>query len=412
MPIQKIHPLSKEQLNLLHHSHSKFNLSDGPVRSGKNFIQNFRMLNACLSEPEANPKSDIVFAGISKDSIERNFLKDFFEIVGETNYTYDRGRGKGTLFGRSFYCFAAKNADSYKSLRGSTVGLALVTELTELHKDFYKELLARCSIQGAKIFADTNPGSPYHWIYTDLINNNNLKTKQFKRFQFNFNSNLSLSEDYKDDLKAFYGEGTLLYNRMILGQWCMADGIIYDMFNPSVHVVEKIPGKIGRTWLGVDYGTANPCVFLSVSRKNNVYYVTDEYYYDGRKDGYKTDYQYSIDLVEFAEDKDTRELFVDPSALSFKNQVKQVGLNLNVKEANNNVIEGIKLVSRLLSQNRLFIHKRCINLIREFSSYVWDTNAQKRGEDKPKKEHDHAQDALRYILLSVEQQKRIGKGWK
>jgi phage terminase large subunit len=47
------------------------------------------------------------------------------------------------------------------------------------------------------------------------------------------------------------------------------------------------------------------------------------------------------------------------------------------------------------------VHKRCENVLRELSSYVWDEKAQERGEDKPIKAHDHTLDAIRYVVNST-----------
>jgi len=94
-------------------------------------------------------------------------------------------------------------------------------------------------------------------------------------------------------------------------------------------------------------------------------------------------------------DKRVRYITVDPSATSFIAELRSRGYS--VREAVNDVIPGIQQVSRLLSSETLFIDPSCTNTIQEFGAYVWDENAQKRGEDKPKKVNDHAMDSLRYL---------------
>ena len=64
------------------------------------------------------------------------------------------------------------------------------------------------------------------------------------------------------------------------------------------------------------------------------------------------------------------------------------------------MLEGIRFVSKELSNENLLIDKYCKNLIKELGTYSWDEKAQKRGEDKPLKQNDHAADALRYALFT------------
>lgn len=92
-------------------------------------------------------------------------------------------------------------------------------------------------------------------------------------------------------------------------------------------------------------------------------------------------------------------MIVDPSAASFIAQLKKMGFY--VKKANNNVLDGIRLVGTLLNQEKILFHESCENTIQEFASYVWDAKAVERGEDKPLKQADHAVDAVRYFCSTV-----------
>ena len=97
---------------------------------------------------------------------------------------------------------------------------------------------------------------------------------------------------------------------------------------------------------------------------------------------------------------DIRRTIIDPSATSLINLFKQN--RINVKEADNTVINGITVVLNWLDEERIHIvAERCPNLIREFASYIWDEKAQERGEDKPIKQNDHALDALRYLIQTL-----------
>jgi PBSX family phage terminase large subunit len=172
------------------------------------------------------------------------------------------------------------------------------------------------------------------------------------------------------------------------------------MWNEEIHVIRDISGGRKEYIVAIDYGTSNPCAFLLISSSPKGVIVEKEYYYDSKVKGrQKTDAQYSKDLKEFLENVEYRQIILDPSAASFKAQLRTDGFR--VRDADNSVIDGIRSVSTLLQGGRLQVHMSCINLIKEFSSYVWDGKKQAKGEDAPVKQFDHALDALRYGVQTM-----------
>ena len=132
-------------------------------------------------------------------------------------------------------------------------------------------------------------------------------------------------------------------------------------------------------------------------------HVMKELYHDSAQSGQLTDKQLA-DLMDGFTDKGVRYIVVDPSATSFIAELRSRGYA--VREAINDVIPGIQEVSKLLSSETLFIDPSCENMRKEFSAYVWDENAQKRGEDKPKKVNDHCCDTLRYLVQDLSTRNR------
>ena len=71
-------------------------------------------------------------------------------------------------------------------------------------------------------------------------------------------------------------------------------------------------------------------------------------------------------------------------------------------KANNAVIDGIRDTAACLQNGKIKFNDCCENTFKEFSSYVWDTkHAEKTGEDRPMKIHDHAMDDIRYFVNTV-----------
>jgi len=196
----------------------------------------------------------------------------------------------------------------------------------------------------------------------------------------------------------------LWYKRFILGLWVLAEGVVYDMFDESRHVVDvqallkqREKQQFRNYFVGVDYGTNNPCTFgLYGYDKGLPVYLVKEHYYDSAKTNrQKTDSQHADDFQNFIKGiPNLANIYVDPSALSFISELRHRGYR--VTGANNDVLDGIRFVGKLLSNGQFFVDKSCRNIIKEFAAYVWDAKAQAKGEDKPIKANDHCLDQLRY----------------
>jgi len=169
----------------------------------------------------------------------------------------------------------------------------------------------------------------------------------------------------------------------------------------------------------VDYGTSNPTTWslkgiwnekTERGRRVPFAHTFGEYYHEGREEGQKTDEQYVDDLQEWLPGRvgpyrPEPVIYVDPSAASFIAALRSRGFN--VQPADNEVLDGIRFVSSMLSgraqedgRPRLTWDPDCKETPKEYTSYVWDERAQERGEDKPLKERDHCPDRDRYGLWS------------
>jgi hypothetical protein len=152
-----------------------------------------------------------------------------------------------------------------------------------------------------------------------------------------------------------------------------------------------------RRFAAVDYGTANPCVFLDVRDDGKNFWVMNEYYWDSAaRRRQKTDAEYAEDLEAFFGGDRGVQVIIDPSAASLKAELRNRGFR--ILDAKNEVREGIATTAVLIGRRRVRVEKEnCPCLLKEVHSYVWDEKARQKGEERPLKEHDHAMDALRYL---------------
>ena len=73
------------------------------------------------------------------------------------------------------------------------------------------------------------------------------------------------------------------------------------------------------------------------------------------------------------------------------------------------MLEGIRFTAAMLRSRRIKIERSCTNIRREFDSYVWDEKAAQQGTERPVKENDHAMDALRYIIKTTVNRRRLAQ---
>jgi PBSX family phage terminase large subunit len=306
--------------------------------------------------------------------------------------------GEFTIFDKKVYVVGANDERAEGKIRGSTFAGALVDEASIIPESFFKMLLSRLSVDNAKVFVTTNPDSPLHWLKTDFIDRRS--ELDISVFRFVLDDNPSLGQVYKDNLKKEY-KG-LWYKRFILGDWVLAEGSIYDFFDTALHVVQAPKTYAKQFFVGIDYGTTNPFAAVLVGFNDDAHpaiWVEKEYYWDSKAMGFqKTDSEYARDLEREFGGYPVTLYYLDPSAASFEVELKRN--KKPVKQAINDVLDGIRFVGSMIAQGDLVICKKCVNLIKEMESYVWDSKSVKLGEDKPLKQHDHSVDAMRYVLYS------------
>lgn len=385
-------PLSRKQLDSYLYSDNRINIWEGSVRSGKTFSSILKF----IKELKDGPPGNAMIVGVSRDAIQRNVVMELCSLLA-----FPCPTPKSTqmnIMNRTVFFVGANDERAQKRIQGATLALAYVDEVTLIPQGFFKMLLSRLSVPNAKLFATCNPDSPFHWLKSDFLERNDLNLKHWK---FKLEDNPSLSDEYINNLKAEYSG--LWYKRYIEGEWVLAEGTVYDFFNEDDHLLNLPPGPAEYYIVGIDYGTANPTAFSMVGYNKKYYpniWLEKEYFYDSKKyNRQKTDSDYVEDIQRFIEGKNVKAIYVDPSAASLKVEMHRNNIT-QVYDADNDVINGIRFQSKLLSNGTFKIMKNCSNVIREMQTYRWDEKASKHGDDKPIKENDHSLDSLRYCLYT------------
>ena len=398
--------LFQKQIDSCRRASARLNIWEGSVSSGKTYCSIWKWLSWLKNE--APPHGSFLMSGKTERTLQRNIIDPIQEMIGDKRFHLNKASGVIDYYGRTIYIAGANDERAENKIRGLTLAGAYGDEITLWPESYFKMLLSRLRVRGARFYGTTNPDSPFHWLKVEFLDREH--ELNLRRFKFLLYDNTKLDPEYIRSIEHEY-QG-LWYKRFILGEWCQAEGAIYDMYDEARHIVDDtklmlmLRGVAVRSsCVAVDYGTSNPTAALYlVSYKNGHIHVADEYYYDGRSNQrQKTDAQYIADFEAFyARNGITKSvpLIIDPSAASLKTQARTKGFC--VKDANNSVLDGIRTVGRLLGEDKLTLSPKCKMLNQEMTSYVWDTNAQKHGEDAPKKENDHCCDAARYGVMELQ----------
>lgn len=383
--------LSQKQRDFVLEANHRWNFKGGATRSGKTYLD-FRWIIPIRIRERIGKDGLTVILGVTKSTIERNVLEPMRNLYGDTLVGIISSDNTVWLFGEKCYCLGAEKVSQVSKIRGASIKYCYGDEVADWSEDVFELLKSRLDKEYSCFDGTFNPQYPSHWLKQFLDSNADIFSQTYT-----IDDNPFLPEVFVENLKKEYA-GTVFYDRYILGKWTLAEGLVYPMFSMDKHVTHGDSGGPGVYYISIDYGTKNPTAMGLWRVYKGEAVMEKEYYYDGRaRRRQKTDEEYYQDLEQFSKEHDIERVIVDPSAASFKECIFRHG-KFPVWDANNSVIDGIRLTGSLLQTGRLKFHESCTNTFREFELYMWDDKA---AEDKPLKENDHAMDMIRYFAATV-----------
>ncbi|AXF54615.1 PBSX family phage terminase large subunit [Salicibibacter kimchii] len=369
----------------------KITLLSGAKRAGKTYLAILMYLNH-IAQYE-NQGLSFIIGGSTQASIRRNILNDMELFVGELKL--DKTNAV-TIFGNKVYCFDGANADAWKKVRGFTAAGALMNEGTALHDTFVKEVISRCSYEGARIVIDTNPENPSHSVKTDYIDHDGQRLSNgrlnIKAFNFKLIDNTFLDPEYIESIIASTPSG-MFTERDIHGNWVAAEGAIYKDFDEKRHFIDSIDhSKIVKYFVGVDWGYEHNGVIVVMGKDApGAYYLIEEH----------AERHMEIDYwVNVAKDVQRRYgniIFWCDSArpehiARFRKE------DIKAKNGHKNVLHGIETVAKKIKTDQFKVVRKNAPLFdKEIFMYVWNSD---KGE--PVKEWDDCMDSVRYAVFSEE----------
>lgn len=268
---------------------------------------------------------------------------------------------------------------------------------------FWENIQARAAFRKAQILLTTSPYT-MNWVFKDLIRPKQ-KSKDARPdveyLKAKSTDNPYFPAEYYERMRDTMDERR--FRAMFGGDFEKMEGLVYDCFDEDLNSVTPFPLPSGtRYYAGIDFGTTAPFVVivLAITPTGERYQILERY-----KTGLTV-----LDMIAVC--KQLKQyypielFFADPSAPGYIEEFSRAGLPCT--GANNSIMQGIGLVYELVKTKRYKLFRGDNKFtIDEFEMYHYPSEKEEIKADTdikdrvPVKQHDHAMDALRYVVMAT-----------
>ena len=372
----------------------------GAKRTGKTVINNDIFLRELIRVRKIADKLKIkepmyILAGVSSKTIQNNVLQEIYNRY-QLDIKFDK-HNSFTLFGVKVVQAFTGTIGGLGGIRGMTAFGAYVNEASLANEKVFKEIISRCSGDGARIVFDTNPDNPEHWLKKEYIDS---KSDNIISYHFELDDNTFLSPRYIQNIKESTPSG-MFYDRDIRGLWVTGEGVVYSDFDSNKHFINDVDNIEFETYIaGVDWGYSHfgSIVVFGIDKLNN-WYLLEEH----AKQFKEIDYWAEVAL-DIKERYGNINFYCDSARPEHVERFRRE--RIRAINADKSVLSGIEEVARLIKLGRFFVVSDKVKVFKkEIYNYVWD---EKTGN--PVKENDDVMDSMRYAIYSHMRLKARRKG--
>ena len=380
---------SPKQDEFIKNATHRYNIKVGARRCGKTYLDNLWTIPTRILE-RSGKDGLYVILGVSKGTIERNVLQPLRQIYGKNMVGTINSNNIAKLFGEEVYCLGAEKISQVSKIQGTSIKYCYGDEVAKWNQEVFIMVQGSLDKPYSMFDGALNPENQSHWLKKDFLDKIEEKGLDVYVQHYTIFDNPFLSKEFVDNLCKEY-EGTVFYDRLILGLWKNAEGIIYKQFadNPSQFIKDKAVDENGNKInfmiisIGIDYGaTQGETEFKATGITP---YFKQVWTLDEEKlSGLHTPEQMYEKFVEFykrvvAEYGRVTHAFGDYGALG---QVITFGLNRYLQQhaiplkvddcIKGRIVDRIELDCHLFGQMRRFILRKCKYLIEAYSQALWD----------------------------------------
>ena len=380
---------SPKQDEFIRNATHRYNIKVGARRCGKTYLDNLWTIPTRILE-RSGKDGLYVILGVSKGTIERNVLQPLRQIYGKNMVGTINSNNIAKLFGEEVYCLGAEKISQVSKIQGTSIKYCYGDEVAKWNQEVFIMVQGSLDKPYSMFDGALNPENQSHWLKKDFLDKIEEKGLDVYVQHYTIFDNPFLSQEFVDNLCKEY-EGTVFYDRLILGLWKNAEGIIYKQFadDPSKFIKEEAVDENGNKInfmiisIGIDYGATQGETEFKVTGITP--YFKQVWTLDEEKlSGLHTPEQMYEKFVEFykrvvAEYGKVTHAFGDYGALGqvitfgLNRYLQQHGIPLKVDDCiKGRIVDRIELDCHLFGQMRRFILRKCKYLIEAYSQALWD----------------------------------------
>lgn len=347
----------------------------GSARSAKTYNTVIFLITYAVQ----NPNIRVSIVRKTLPALKGSVLIDFREILNrmgiwdsrafnKTELTYKFDNGSWVEF---------FSTDDEQKIRGRKRDILFANEANEISYLEWQQLIMRTT---RFAIIDYNPSfSEDHWI--EQVN----KDPDTHHFISTYKDNPFLEQKIIEDIEKLKDKNKSLWTVYGLGQRAVIEGRIFDTYE----IVDTIPERIKRRWVGMDFGYTNdPTAIIEVAIDGQDLYL-DEICYHTR--------MLTNDIVRVLRDKcDKKKIISESADPRLIDEIYNAGVNIHaVEKFQGSVMAGLTKMQEF----HIKITRRSSNLKKEFDNYVYAQDRDGRYLNEPIDEFNHGIDASRYVIL-------------
>ena len=395
----------------------------GPAETGKTW----GALNKLDALMWKYPGAQAAIVRKTYQSLHGTVLQTYRRILGRSTpvVTYGGERPQWYDYPNGSRVFVG-GMDNPQKVLSSERDIIYINQAEELDLDDYETLTTRATGRGAvmpytQIMGDCNPGPPGHWIkQREAAGTLRVLNSRHEDNPTLYDEDGQLTEQGVRTMAVLDALTGVRYKRLRLGLWVGAEGMVYEGYDPGVHLINRrdIPADWPR-YRVIDFGFTNPFVCQWWARDP-----------DGRLYRYREIYRtqrlvedHARDIRRLSEGETYAANIADHDA---EDRATLRNHGVPTIAANKDVSPGLQAVAARLKiagdgKPRIFLMRDSLverdpALVdaklptcteEEFEGYIWQKVQDGAViKEVPVKQNDHGMDAMRYMVYHLD---RIGK---
>ena len=377
--MEKTIEISSKQAEYIRNATHRWNFKIGATQCGKTYIDTLFLIPERIRE-RIGLKGLVFIAGVSKGTIQRNVIEPLQEIWGDKLVSDIGSNNIATIFGEKVYCIGADNVGMVRKFRGARIKYLYIDEVVDINEEVFELLKSRLSFEYSVGEGSGNPQSRTHYIKKFLESDVDVYVQHYTLFDNPF-----LPKKVVEEMCKEY-RGTVYYNRYILGQWCNAEGLIFQQIaNDDKRFITTTIQYNSIISIGIDWGgnkSKHSITATKISRDfKSVQVKTSTMKATGTNT--KQVFRWIINFIKEIQDKygTVSFIFADSAEQVLNNslngELRSNKINLIVQDSLKIEIKNrIELWNRLLNLDRLsFVEKQCNTLIEALQTALYDEKA-------------------------------------